>query len=934
MDNREHCEQQLLKLTHQFLQESGAIRAARAVHMDAKLERELGIGSLEKAELFHRIEMEFDIKLPELLLAQAKTLNDVYGSLTRQPYARKTHSGKIERIALEKSTVNLQHAATLNDVIRLYAEKDAERPYLYFQHEDAEEVVTYGNLYQQALKVAQGLIHSDIFPGDTVAIMLPSSAEFFYAFYGILLAGAIPVPIYPPMRVDQIAEYINKEAKILFNAGVKLLISFKEAKTLTTLLKPFVPTLLHITDVANLLNKGTLKKNKDVAGSDIALLQYTSGSTGNPKGVILTHNNLLANIYAYGKAVEPTPADVVVSWLPLYHDMGLIGVVLGCLYYGMPLILMSPLTFLSSPEKWLWSIHYRRGTLSAAPNFAYELCAKKIKDEDIYGLDLSSWRLAFNGAEAIHPQTLERFYRRFSAYGFRQKAFFPVYGLAESSLALTFPIVGREPKIDSIDRKMFETQKKAVPVKDKSQESYAFVSCGSPLLGHEICIVDDHDNILSERHIGKLRFRGPSSMQGYYHNAEATREAYHNGWWDTGDLAYLAEGELYITGRKKDLIIKAGKNYYPPEIEEAVSEVSGIRKGCVVAFGVCEPETGTEKLIVVAEKGQSAQKNEDELIEEIREKVMAQIAIPPDEVILVSARTIPKTSSGKLQRSSCKQLYEKGTLTKAKQSMWIQLTRLLLSGWGKKLLHWVTHVGKAIYTLYITIIFLLTFVPVVCLTYLLSRDNAARIIKVWSKLMLVLSLCPLKVSGKQLLKKTKAQIFVSNHTSYVDIILLLSILPIETRFVAKKELKKIPIVRGLIKKLGHIYVDRMDITQSEKDMQNMAKVISQGHAILFFPEGTFTFVAGVRPFKLGPFKIAAAHHLLTCPISIYNARKILRANQFLFCPSSVKVTILEGRHAGGQEWQDIVQIRDWARMQIVKHSGEQPLDLIAAGPEL
>ena len=325
-------------------------------------------------------------------------------------------------------------------------------------------------------------------------------------------------------------------------------------------------------------------------GNDIALLQYTSGSTGDPKGVVLTHANLLANIRAVGEAVKMGPDDVGVSWLPLYHDMGLIGAWLTLLYYGIPLAVMSPIAFLMRPERWLWAIHNHRGTMSTAPNFAYELCVRKIADKDIEGLDLSSWRMAMNGAEPVNPGTLERFATRFAKYGFRGEALLPVYGLAEASLAVTVPPMGRGPVVDRIERKVFASEGRAVVAQVGNENAIAFVSAGKPIPRHEIRVVNDAGAEVAERTEGFLWFRGPSATTGYYQNEAATAALFPAGkaardgeyaWVNSGDRAYVADGELYVTGRVKDIIIKGGRNLYPHEVEELAARVEGFARAAL-----------------------------------------------------------------------------------------------------------------------------------------------------------------------------------------------------------------------------------------------------------------------------------------------------------------------------------------------------------------
>jgi acyl-CoA synthetase (AMP-forming)/AMP-acid ligase II len=293
--------------------------------------------------------------------------------------------------------------------------------------------------------------------------------------------------------------------------------------------------------------------------------------------------------------------DTFVSWLPLYHDMGLIGAWLGCLYFGAQLCVMSPLSFLIRPESWLWAIHQFRATLSGAPNFAFELCLNKIDDSNLQGLDLSSLRMIANGAEPVSVPTLRRFIERFGRYGFRPGAMAPVYGLAENSVGLAFPPAGRTPVIDRVDREALSNRGIAEPAKEGDPHPLEIASCGFPLPGHEIRIVDELGYELGERREGRLEFRGLSATSGYFRNETKTRELFHGGWLDSGDRAYMAGGEVYITGRIKDIIIRAGQHIYPQEIEEAVTEIPGIRKGCVAVFGTADRATGTERVVVLAE---------------------------------------------------------------------------------------------------------------------------------------------------------------------------------------------------------------------------------------------------------------------------------------------------------------------------------------------
>src|SRR5260221_11370175 len=593
-------EARVLEVVRALAEELGGARAAHAVAPSASLEREVGLGSLERVELLLRLETGFGRALDDRVL-QADPPRDLArviaaGGVVDVP-------ARAERAESLGAATASEAAATIHESLWRRAQSQPSRPHVYLRHDDgAEETLTYGDLLSEAASVAGGLREGGVRRGGTVALMLPTGREFLAAFQGILMAGAVPVPIYPPARLDRLVEYAQRQAAILADAEVGALLTIARSRGVAAVLSASVPSLREVVTVSDLTARGASWPAPEGAGADPAFIQYTSGSTGEPKGVLLTHDNLLANIRAIGRGLDVRPTDVGASWLPLYHDMGLIGTWLFCLHHGLPLALQSPLAFLARPERWLWSIHQRRATLSPAPNFAFELCVRKIPDRALEGLDLSSWRVALNGAEPVSPETVERFVERFAPYGFRREAMMPVYGLAESTVGLCFPPVGRAPRIDRIAAAAFEREGRAEKAGGDGAGWLPFVSVGAALPEHEVRLVDDAGQEVAERTVGRLVFRGPSSTAGYYRKPEATAAiTLPGGWLDSGDLAYRAEGEIFIAGRRKDLIIKGGRNLVPQEIEDVTASVPGIRRGCVVAFGVTRPELGTEALVVVAE---------------------------------------------------------------------------------------------------------------------------------------------------------------------------------------------------------------------------------------------------------------------------------------------------------------------------------------------
>ncbi|MGZ3458395.1 MAG: AMP-binding protein, partial [Archangium sp.] len=500
----ETLERAVLDVIGALVAELALPRAGEAIGLDDSLDHDLGLGSLERVELLLRLGQRFGVVLPDATVASASTPRDLARAVAAARPALSPEGLSAPRAPLAPGVAAPDSARLLTDVLHWHAEHHPERPHLFLRQEDgSERPLHYGELWASASAVAAALSHEGLQHGDTVGLLLRTEPAFFSCFLGVLLAGGAPVPLYPPFRMDHLEEYVERQVGILRNAGARVLVTFDEAKRVGALLKARVPSLRRTVTPAELEWKDAVASPVHLEGSDPGLIQYTSGSTGAPKGVLLSHAHLLANIRAIGQALRIQPDDVAVSWLPLYHDMGLIGSWLMPLYYGIPIALLSPLAFLSRPSRWLRAVHHHRGTLSAAPNFAYDLCVRKVADAELEGLDLGSWRVALNGSEAVSPETVERFTRRFASHGFRPGTMFPAYGLAEVGVALTFPPVGRPPRIDAIDREHFTHQREARPAPGGGLP-LRFVSCGRPLPDYRVRIVDGAGHLRGEREEGRI----------------------------------------------------------------------------------------------------------------------------------------------------------------------------------------------------------------------------------------------------------------------------------------------------------------------------------------------------------------------------------------------------------------------------------------------
>jgi 1-acyl-sn-glycerol-3-phosphate acyltransferase len=918
-----NLEQRVLTLIDALARELNPQRQIR-VSARSSLQRDLGFDSLGLSELLMRSEKEFRLRLPDDLMGRLDTPVDLIDAIAN---AEKTAGTAIARSTklLPSKTVDItpETETTLTGVLDWQVRHNGDRPHILLSDGYRETgIITYRDLAEAGARVAAALQSRGVEAGESVGIMLPTGREFFEAFYGTLLAGAVPVPMYPPVRLSQLEEHLRRQVKILRNSNAVYLFVPVEGTALATLLGGQIETLRGVSTVADLEGTGgePVRISRDT--DDLAMLQYTSGSTGDPKGVMLTHANLLANIRAMGRAIDATPSDVFVSWLPLYHDLGLIGAWLGSLYHAVPVVIMSPLRFIVRPESWLWAIHRNSATLSAAPNFAFELCVNKIDEASLAGLDLSSLRMVANGAEPVSPETIRRFTERFERYGFRPEAMAPVYGLAESSVGLAFSPVGEKPVIDRVDRKSLAQVGMAVPAKPDDSNPMAFVSSGVPLPGHEIRIADDLGREAPERQQGRLEFRGPSCTSGYFQNPERTGSLFHDGWLDSSDLAYTANGHIFITGRVKDIIIKGGRNIYPEEIEEAVGDLPGIRKGCVAAFASADPRTSSERLLVVAESRSTDETTKAELQQTVAQRVTDILGIPADQVIIAPPHTVPKTSSGKIRRSTTCEQFETGRLGEPARAVWLQVLRLRLMSGLPRLRHLVKSAADLTYAAYWWAV-LGTVGAVTWLAVLLvpGRARCWSLIRRMARTALRLMGIPVTISGLHHFNNGR-RVIVVNHSSYFDVLVLAIVLPGEPVFIAKSELSSQFVAGPFLRKLGVRFTERAVAETGVKEIETYKELVTQGEQLVFFPEATFFRIPGLLPFRLGAFSVACAAETPVLPIAISGTRSILRGEQWFPRRGTVTVQVLEPESPDGRDFNAAIRLRNWVRAKILTNCGE------------
>ena len=518
--------------------------------------------------------------------------------------------------------------------------------------------------------------------GDRVALILPAAEDFVLCFFGAMRAGIVPVPIYPPLGLGQLQGYLDNTRHIVAKAGARALVTTAQIKRMLGTVQSASPALEQVVAVEAIRESLELLKPVKLTGDDVAFLQFTSGSTSRPKGVMLTHANLMANVKCITHdGLHMTGDDVGVSWLPLYHDMGLIGFVLAPIIYRTPIVFLPPLLFLKRPVSWLQAMTRHKGSISFGPNFAYALCGKRIRERELENIDLSSWRVAGCGAEPIRPETLESFAESFAKVGFNKNALLPSYGMAESSLAISFTELGEGMKTLSVDGETLWATNVAKEVPADDPRAVRLVSCGKKFEDHDIQVFasDDADSTtpLPEDHVGELRIKGPSVMKGYWEDVERSREAFAGEWLKTGDLGLLHGGHVFICGRSKEVIIVNGRNYYPQDIEWEASHVEGVRKGNVIAFGARDNTERDRERVVIAFEVQDASKIIDPkelvrqnqpLVSAVRKAVLDGMNLSLDDVVPLAPGVLPKTSSGKLQRAKTRELYESGALLERKSA--------------------------------------------------------------------------------------------------------------------------------------------------------------------------------------------------------------------------------------------------------------------------
>jgi len=561
-------------------------------------------------------------------------------------------------------------APTLRD--RIEASADRRRSATFVRGSGEQDRVEWSRFYSEALAAAGRLASLGMGPGAHVALLGPTTRELVTVIGAVWLGGGTVVVLPLPMRLGSVEEFVAQTRARLAGADASLVVVDPDLAAFLDDPRPGDPAVVALDELAGerAARRGRRRAQgfapPSVDPEAIAVLQFTSGSTAEPKGVMLPHRTICANLDAIAEgAALDFSAEVLVSWLPLYHDMGLIGILGTAMTSGVELVIGAPQDFLAAPARWLEWMSAFRGTATAAPNFAFALAARALRRAAPGSLDLSAWRLAINGAEPIEPAVVEDFCAAAAPHGFDPRAVLCGFGMAEATLAVSFAEPWTGLGIDAVDRRVLETDRYAAPASGGSMAHPSLFAPGGPvrrlarlgtaLAGLELRIVDPETGCaMADREVGEAQLRGTSLMAGYYKRPEATAAAFDGPWLRTGDLGYLAEGELVLCGRMKDVIIVGGRNVFPEDVELAAASVEGVRAGNVIAFGV-ERKAGREGIVVVAET-RHTREEVGAVREAVAERVRSAVGLPP-EVVLVAPGSLPKTSSGKLQRALCRARY-------------------------------------------------------------------------------------------------------------------------------------------------------------------------------------------------------------------------------------------------------------------------------------
>lgn len=916
---------QLLAVTRLFLRELGAQRAARAVSLDALLLDDLGLGSLERVAFLQRLEQHFGVRLAIEDLLRADSMRDMYHLLEQaEPHMEM----QLPELALATAAmpVEVDPCETLVDVLSRYVEAEPKRRQAcLLQSQGQVTELSYGSLWRKARHLAVLLQqHAACTPQAVIAIAVTEAEAFMVSYLAVVLAGLQPLVMRMPVNAHCLRPlyWRIRLPMLVSNQVAGLILQDVSAQNALRPLQQALASNLAYFIYDELIARPQLPEYElRPVSADYVIYRRLAWDHREQSRLQVTHAQWLQQIREDGAALNIKASDVVFSWLSLVEPMGLLSAWLGSLYYGLPFIWMPPQDFFAAPEKWLWGIHQYRASISFAPNAGYAKCVQEIKEQSCVGLDLSCWRVALNAGESMAAITVRQFCERFSAYGFSDCAMIQGYIPAGESMLLTLSMLSRPAHFERISRQVFFSHKRAQLLEADRPGGLLFVASGRSLPSSEIHIVDQDGRSLGDRQIGYIKYRRHFRLDS-------------NQWCVCSDLGYIADETLYTVAADPQQVVKYGSYITPYALRMVITGIAALAKANYLSFSITEPAGGQAEWVLLLATDKIRNPFYVRRVQAVLHNHLTQcFGVAPDHMLFYAKHGLERfgeTTDEQLQGAQA--AYQAGELLP--QPAWYHHRRL----WGKtcalaKLcLRPLTKLAKLIYSIYFLLLFILLFIPCSFVVRVLPKRLSKKLFKFICRLIFLLAGCPIVVKGRAWLRQSEHVIFAPNHTSYLDVLALIAVLPSRVCFVGKRELKSIPLLGSLFKNMGHLFVDPADIRRGEENLQQLISVLQEGRSLVIYPEGTFTHANGLRPFKLGAFMAAAQTNTPVCPVICTGLRRVLRDRELLLRPGLIRVIAKPWQRPEADDMQAVLKLRDDVMAQIAEDCGEPVLELVVAGP--
>ena len=925
----------LIKATRDFLRETGAQRASRAVHLHAVLLDDLGLGSLERVMLLRGLEKRLALRIPVEKVMAADTLRDVYHIL------QQAHAGgesELPDIALDEHLssgvdadaieVKVDDCTDLIMVFKRYCELDPERVHAHLLQPDGGVVqLTYIQLWQRAEAMAVALRQQGLQPKSVVAVALQEPEAFMVSYLALLMIGCQPLVMRMPANEHCFRPlyWRIRLPLLLANHVSAVLLQDRAAQSvmqpICQILSGRIMGLSYQDLQQSTSGSQDLNLTPVATVSEDIMYHRLSWSEQQKWRQSLTHAQWLQQTREDGQALQVGPTDVVLSWLSLVEPMGLLSAWLGSLYHGLTFIWMPPHVFLSDPLQWLRAIHKYRASISFAPNSGYALCVDSIPASSCTGLDLSCWRVALNAGEYIAANTVRQFCDFFKNYGLAPTALRQGYIPAGESMLLTLSASARAPHFERISASVFYNSKRAQRLPADMAGGLLFVAAGKLLPSGELSIRDGEGRLLADRHVGTV----------YYRRDYSADKA---DWVNSGDVGYIVDQTLYVVAPDPSKVVKHGSYITEYALRLVIQGISALDGSQHLSFCVTNNVQGKSCWIIILATTKHRNPFFVRRIKSVLMKRLAQcFGVVPDHILLRGEAELEYFGDSREEQiQAAHAAYLSGTLIPA--TAWYHHRRMFakVSALLKTAMRPARWLFKVVYTVYFALIMLVLFLPTWCIVMSLPKKIGKVIFKVFCRLVLILAACPVLVSGKKWLKNPGLVLFAPNHTSYLDVLALSSVLPASSCFVGKRELKGVPLLGSIFKKMGHLFVDPTDFTRGEENLAMIVENLNKGYATTVYPEGTFTHADGLRPFKLGAFMAASQAEVPVCPVICKGLRKVLRDREVLLRPGVVRIIAKEWLYPQGSDLTEVIALRDKVHAEIAADCDEPVLDIIAAGP--